>query len=884
MRQVLVGSNGPLVARMPAPSVAPGAVVVRVRYSLISTGTELASLAPITSSIKGDTLTEQMADLSSKATYYLGKAARDPRKAIKVARNIVTSYIASRTPQLRSAPSVPPQAPKEVRPLVWSAAAASKFATKEAGGLELVTDESPANYQAISDPIAITKGLAVELRLEGDLDGAPLGLGLLNEDRSSWIALLTIGPGPVADTFAFEVPDGCTEVTVVLCNAGAAKASKVSLERAEIRLTAPDASGLPVSEMGHQGWNVGYSAAGEVIAVGAGVQDVAVGDLVACAGAGQANHADYVVVRRNLVARIPKGCSLQAAATTTVGTIALQGVRRADPRLGEVVAVIGLGLIGMITVQLLRAAGARVIGMDINESRVAKARELGIDAASSNPAELATIIRDMTGGHGVDATLITAASKSHTLINQAMEITRRRGRVVIVGDVGLKVDRANFYRKEIDLLMSTSYGPGRYDHTYEEQGHDYPYAYVRFTLNRNMQTYLDLIARGQIAVDPLIELIVPIDNAPEAYRRLAQSGQTLPLGVLLEYQADLRPLPQPKDARRIVLRGGQSPQRDRIGYALIGAGAFGTHMLVPQMDKRPDRFQLRAVVSRDAVRGSNFARSRRVAVLASDPSEVLSDPAIDLVVIATRHDDHADQVVAALAAGKAVFVEKPLAITWDGLEKVREALVSAGDSARLMVGFNRRFAPAVTRLRQEICDRRSPLIISYRLNGGYIPKDHWIQNEHGGGRNIGEACHMYDLFRSLAGAEVASISATSIAPPESAAHLRNDNFAATIRYADGSVGNLVYTALGPKEGLPKERIEIFVDGEAYLIDDFKSLTRCSTDEVLWQARTAEKGHFEELSSMGDALARDEPMPIPVEEILETTAVSLHIEDLIYGRA
>ena len=295
------------------------------------------------------------------------------------------------------------------------------------------------------------------------------------------------------------------------------------------------------------------------------------------------------------------------------------------------------------------------------------------------------------------------------------------------------------------------------------------------------------------------------------------------------------------------------------------------------------KFQLRAVVSRDAVRGSNFARTRRISVLASDPAEVLADPGIDLVVIATRHDDHATQVAAALAAGKAVFVEKPLAIDWDGLERVRRACEAAGPDAFLMVGFNRRFAPAVARLRQEVAGRRSPLTISYRLNGGFIARDHWIQGREGGGRNIGEACHMYDLFRSLAGAPVASIQATSIAPGASA-HLRNDNFFATLGSEDGSAGNLVYTALGPKEGLPKERIEVFVDGEAYLIDDFKSLTRCSTGEVLWQSRAAEKGHFEELSQLGDALAAGKGAPIPLDEILETTAVSLRIEDLIHGRA
>jgi predicted dehydrogenase len=332
------------------------------------------------------------------------------------------------------------------------------------------------------------------------------------------------------------------------------------------------------------------------------------------------------------------------------------------------------------------------------------------------------------------------------------------------------------------------------------------------------------------------------------------------------------------------LRGAQPAKKDSIGYALIGAGAFGTHMLVPQMDRRPDRFQLRAVVSRDAVRGSNFARSRRIATLASHPAEVLGDPNIDLVVIATRHSDHPMQVEAALAAGKAVFVEKPLAIDWAGLERVRAALEKVGPgNTRLMVGFNRRFAPAVARLKDVVAGRRSPLVISYRLNGGFIPSDHWIQGAAGGGRNVGEACHMYDLFRSLAGAPLSDIQALAI-NPGTTPHLRNDNFVATLRYEDGSVGNLVYTALGPKEGLSKERIEVFADGEAYVIDDFKSLIRSSTGEVLWQSRAPEKGHFEELNLFGEALASGGEQPIPLAEILETTAASLQIEDLIHGRA
>ncbi|MFM9941392.1 MAG: bi-domain-containing oxidoreductase [Hyphomicrobiaceae bacterium] len=887
MRQVLISSSEALVARMPAPSVAPGSVLVRTRFSLISTGTELASLTPIASSLKGGTALEQAVELSSRATFYLGKAVRDPRKAAERAKSMVSAFVGSKLAMARPKPTPltsAPAVPIVIGATRWEKSAATSF---EVSGtrLKLVTDASPGSYQALSQVIKIPAGHSLELRLEGELVDAPLGLGLLNHDRSAWITQLTLEPGPIKDNFWFDIPAGSPEVTIVICNAGAEKPATLSLVRAEIAANPPDASGLPASEMSQQGWNVGYSAAGEVVAVGEGIKDLAIGDWVACAGAGQANHADYIVVKRNLVARVPKGCPLEHAATTTVGSIAMQGVRRADAKLGEVVVVIGLGLIGMITVELLKATGARVIGIDINKARVKKALEIGIDAVTAEPSQLWPLVRDMTDGHGADQTIITAASKSHVLINQAMEVTRRRGRVVIVGDIGLKPERTHFYRKEIDLLMSTSYGPGRYDASYEDEGRDYPYGYVRWTQNRNMQSYLDLIASGRIDIAPMIERIVPINDAPAAYRDLAQSGQPLPLGVLISYPEDERPQPQAPDAAKIMLRGARSPQTGRVNYALVGAGAFGTHMLVPQMDKRSDRFFLRAVVSRDATRGGNFARSRRVQVLASGIDEVLHDTSIDLLVIATRHSEHAQQAVAALGAGKAVFVEKPLALSWDELDQVRKAYAAASAKeagAMLMVGFNRRFAPAIEKLGEVLAGRRSPLMINYRLNGGYIAPDHWIQGREGGGRNIGEACHMYDLFRSLAGATVKGITASAIDPGRSA-YLKSDNFMANLTYEDGTVGNLVYTALGPREGLPKERIEVFCDGEAYIVDDFKSLTKASSGEVLWQSRTMDKGHFTELSRFGDAIASGEAAPIPFDEIVETTAVSLHIEDLLHGR-
>jgi len=737
--------SGVTVARMPRPVVQPGTVLIRVLYSLISVGTEVAPLRPASVAAPDTPAIERGLDRARVLKHYFRASLRDPRKA------------ARRLSQL------------------------------------------------------------VEYRLS----------------RAHQSAVASVGATPSAPV---------------------------------------------ASDLNAQGWAIGYSAAGEVMAVGDGIHDLSAGDLVAAAGAGQANHADYVNVPRNLVCRVPSGCALKQAASATVGAIALQGVRRAAPQLGERVAVVGLGLIGQITVQLLKAAGCRVIGLDTDPERVTRALALGLDAGATDADGCKALVRDLTAGFGADRTLITAATKSNTVINLAMELTRAKGTVVIVGDVGLGVDRSVFYRKEIDLLMSTSYGPGRYDSSYEAEGRDYPFSYVRWTLNRNMQAYLELIANGRMNFDALIDRVVPIDAAPATYVELAKAEDALPLGVLIHY-------PDPQETEdepaRVTLRGHRVAPGERINYALVGAGAFGTAMLVPQMKKRADRYFLRGIVSRTGTQGSNFARDNQVEVLTSDLDEVLNDPGFQLVVIATRHHEHADQVVRSLAAGKHVFVEKPLAISWKELERVVSVHSDTVGEPLVMVGFNRRFSPALQMLKERLTGRRSPLMIQYRLNAGYIALDHWVHGAAGGGRNIGEACHMYDVFRFLAGAAVRSVAASAIDPHE-LPYARNDNFAATITYEDGTVATLVYTALGPKSGLGKEHITVFCDGEAFIVDDFKKLTKASDGSVLWQSGDPDKGHFEELSRFGDAIATGGTAPIPFAEIVETSAVALQIEDLLSG--
>jgi predicted dehydrogenase/threonine dehydrogenase-like Zn-dependent dehydrogenase len=750
MRQLLMNMGGVVVARMPRPALQPGMVLIRVRYSLVSIGTEIAPLRTV-SAPAADTPTieriEQNLDRVRLLRHYLRASLRDPRKAARRVAQIARRRLVQAREVTAATVGAPPPSP----------------------------------------------------------------------------------PSPASDQNA-------------------------------------------------QGWAIGYSVAGEIAGLADDVSDFAVGDLVAAAGAGQANHADYVAVPRNLVCRVPAGCELRQAASATIGSIALQGVRRAAPQLGERVAVLGLGLIGQITIQLLKAAGCTVIGLDLDAARVQRALALGLDAGASDVEAMNAVVRDLTGGHGVDRTLLTAATKSSSLINLAMALTRAKGTVVIVGDVGLNVERAMFYRKEIDLLISTSYGPGRYDSAYEAEGRDYPFAYVRWTLNRNMQAYLELIARGGVDFARLIDRVVSIEHAPAIYDELAKVSGQLPLAVVIEYPDDVAAAAE----ARVTLGGHRETPADRISYALVGAGAFATSMLVPQMAKRPDRYFLRGVVTRTGVSGSNFARENRVEILASELGAVLDDPAFHLVVIATRHHEHAEQVAASLAAGKHVFVEKPLAMTWDGLERVVDAYTRTNGRSLLMVGFNRRFSPALQIVGERVSSRRAPLMIQYRLNAGYIPLDHWVHGAQGGGRNIGEACHMYDVFRFLAGAAVQSIDAAAI-DPHGLAYKRNDNFTATITYADGTVASLMYTALGPK-ALSKEHITVFCDGEAYIVDDFRKLTKASDGSTLWQSNDPDKGHFEELSRFGDAIASGAGSPIPFEELAETTSVALTVEDVIAGRS
>lgn len=618
------------------------------------------------------------------------------------------------------------------------------------------------------------------------------------------------------------------------------------------------------------GMPIGYSATGIVEAIGHDVEGIRVGDRVACAGAGIANHAEVVEVPVNLCVLVPETLDANAAATVTLGAIALQGVRRAQPTLGENVVVIGLGILGQITTQLLQANGCRVIGTDIDSSRIAIAMENGM-SVGLNPSDGDVVDRiiKLTDGYGADAVLITAASASDAIVAQAFQACRRKARVVLVGDVGLNLQRSDIYTKELDFLVSTSYGPGRYDATYEEDGQDYPIAYVRWTENRNMQEYLRQLADGRITLGNMLEEPYDINRAEQAYERLKGDGQK-PLLVLLSYTTE-DAFPSPS----LNLSG--RPKKDgALGVAIAGAGGFAQAVHLPNMQRMPE-YDLRMVINRTGLSARSAAERFGATDASTDFEAALSDDAIDLVMIATRHDLHADMVLQALAAGKHVFVEKPLALTRVDLTRIEQFYENKSDAPVLMTGFNRRFSPAICEAKARLAGRTSPLIFSYHMNAGYIPIDHWVHGAQGGGRNIGEGCHIYDLFAHVTGSRPESVSAFSMVP-ETRHWQRNDNFSATIRYQDGSVCNLIYTAMGNRDH-PKEHGEIFVDGRVMTLNDYKSLTIMG-GKGGWSSKVMEKGQFEELKALAVTLRDGGAWPISLQDQIDTTEVSFAVEDLI----
>jgi predicted dehydrogenase/threonine dehydrogenase-like Zn-dependent dehydrogenase len=608
---------------------------------------------------------------------------------------------------------------------------------------------------------------------------------------------------------------------------------------------------------------LGYSLAGEVIEAGA-ASGVSRGERVACAGAGIANHAEFNAVPRNLMVRIPESVSDEDASFVTVGAIALQGVRIAAPTMGERVVVSGLGLIGLLTVQLLRANGCRVLGFDPNPERAALARELGAHAAVS--ADLPAAASAFTGGNGADAVIVTASTKSSDPLNEAAEISRIKGRVVVVGLVGMTINRDAFYKRELDIRFSMSYGPGRYDPQYELEGHDYPLPYVRWTEQRNMEAFLDLIVSGQVTPGPLVTHRFPIHEAERAYALL--NGSEPYLAILLTYPDGVKPV-------SVVELSQKKSDSGAKGAAFIGFGNYAKSVLLPAY-RAAGGDALRTVVASTGISAHASAEKFGFHRAATDADEVFADPDVGIIFIATRHNSHADLAVRALQAGKHVFVEKPLALTEEELERVITA--ARGSAGVLTVGFNRRFAPMTLEARRALSGRPGPLNMIYRVNAGPVPRENWVHQAEGGGRLVGEVCHFIDTLSAFANAAPVSVDAMSPAGID-------DSAAVLIRFADGSVGTILYSSIGDP-AVPKERIEIFGNGIVIEIEDFRAIAISRDGATKKRNARQDKGQNNLVRAFLTATQGGSAWPISLDDLQAVSLATLQVAGLatLYGRS
>jgi predicted dehydrogenase/threonine dehydrogenase-like Zn-dependent dehydrogenase len=619
----------------------------------------------------------------------------------------------------------------------------------------------------------------------------------------------------------------------------------------------------------------GYSVAGVVWEAGPGLEDLRPGERVACAGAQWAHHAEIIRVPRNLTVPIPENLDFPEASTVTLGAIALQGVRRAQPTLGETFVVLGLGILGQLTCQLLRANGCRVIGTDLSRPRITLAQSLGLDLGlHPDDGDAVEQVARLTHGAGADGVIITAASPSHAVISTAFQMCRKKGRVVLVGDVGLHLQRDDIYPKELDFFISTSYGPGRYDQNYEEKGCDYPLAYVRWTENRNMSEYLRLVAEKRVWIAPLIQEIYPIEEALRAYRSLEDATQK-PLVILSypQFQEEQAPV------RVVVNRRARAAGPGRVRIAVVGAGVFAKEMHLPNLRKLADRYHLQAIMSRTGHNAAATAKMFGANYATTDYHQILQDPEIDAVLIATRHHLHAAMALKALQAGKHVLVEKPLALTEEELRRLEEFYetgTSPEEGPVLLTGFNRRFSRFARRLQEIVAARTHPMILNYRMNAGYFPLDHWVHTEEGGGRNRGEACHIYDLFTFFTDSRCTTVEVQTI-QPQPGYYSNRDNFVATLTFADGSVASLTYTALGHPH-FPKEQLEIFVDHKVLLLDNYQRLKVYGAKVAGLESKIVDKGQKEELEAWAHTIQRGGEWPIPLWQQAQATRIALQVEE------
>ncbi len=620
---------------------------------------------------------------------------------------------------------------------------------------------------------------------------------------------------------------------------------------------------------------MGYSCAGIIKDIAPDISEFHLGDKVACAGLGYASHAEIVFIPKNLCVKVPENVSLEEASFVTVGAIALQGVRQSQAQLGENIAVIGLGLVGLLTVQILKAMSCNVLGIDIDPEKIKIAGELGADLlAQRGKDDIENIALDFTKGHGFDAVIITAATSSNDPIELAGKISRDKGKVIVVGNVSMEVPRKTFYEKELDIRLSRSYGPGRYDPLYEEKGIDYPIGYVRWTENRNMQAFLNLISTGNLYVKKLITHKFSINDAEKAYDVILGKTNESYIGVLLEYNSEFNSnsrviLPAPKSIKKNFIPA------NNIKLGFIGAGKHARTFLLPNI-KDNKSITLTGVATASGINAKHIAKKFGFRFCTTDYNEILNDPEITAVVIATRHNLHARVAIEAMKKNKVVFMEKPLAINRIELDEIISSWKD--NNGRIMVGFNRRFSPFTQKIKEFFYKRSQPIVINYRINAGSIQKDHWIQDSiEGGGRIIGEVCHFVDFLQFVIGSYPICIYAESISA-NSQTVIDNDNISITIKFEDGSLGNILYLANGDTS-FSKERIEIFGNNSVAILDDFKKLQLVKDGKTTTKSKfTQDKGFKNELLIFLDSIKNAKEMPIPFKDSVVATLITFMIEE------
>lgn len=618
---------------------------------------------------------------------------------------------------------------------------------------------------------------------------------------------------------------------------------------------------------------LGYTAAGEIVEVGNEVNGFKIGQKVAIAGVGYANHAGYASVPKNMVIPIPENVDTKLASTVAIGGIAMQGVRRLNHKPGEKIVVIGLGAIGLITAQLLKAAGCRVIGTDLDPNRLNLAKDsLGINVVSANDPKIVEKVHMITGGIGADGVVFTAATSSSDPLSQGFNMLRKKGRLILVGVSGMNINREDIYKKELDFKIATSYGPGRYDSNYEEKGIDYPQEFVRWTENRNMEEYLIQIGKGNVKLDSIITNVFDIEEVTNAYKSFSENNKSIL--VLLDYK-----ISNERIGKRDIVQHRSSTHNLNekvINYAVIGAGSFVKGMHLPNLQQMTDKFNLKAVMSRSGLPAATLAEQFGAEYSTTNFKRILNDKEIELVVITTRHDTHASFAIEALNAGKHVFVEKPPALNYYELQKLLETIKKSGKS--YMVGYNRRFSKYAEEVKKKIKDRKGNLFIEYTMNAGYLPKDHWVHGKEGGGRIIGEGCHIIDLFNYFSSSRIKSYDVAHLFM-KNGYYLPDDNVSVTIEYENGTIATMNYLANG-SQSYPKENMNVYFDGKKITMTDYTRLESEGINIKKIKDSLPNKGQLYQMEELYEAIKGDNKYPISLEDIEQTSVITFEISKSI----